>query len=114
MGGFNVLNEIAGAPITEVTGWGFIALFLFVAGVVIFVLAAIELEGPAVVFGLFLAVVFGAILLVFGYTHETGEYEPTRYEITLKPGAIIDATRWDIVSHRGEIYVIQERKPSAD
>jgi hypothetical protein len=39
--------------------------------------------------------------------------QPTRYEITLKPGAVIDATRWTITEQRGEIFVI-EAKEGAD
>lgn len=38
--------------------------------------------------------------------------EPIRHEVTLRPGYVIDATKYEIVGHRGKIYVIEEREAS--
>jgi len=34
---------------------------------------------------------------------------PVRHEVTLRPGHVIDATKYEIVEQRGQIYVIEER-----
>ncbi|QOT13763.1 hypothetical protein JNUCC32_31240 (plasmid) [Paenibacillus sp. JNUCC32] len=36
--------------------------------------------------------------------------EPIRHEVTLRPGHVIDATKYEIVEQRGKIYVIEERE----
>jgi hypothetical protein len=35
---------------------------------------------------------------------------PIRHEVTLRPGHVIDATKYEIVEQRGKIYVIEERE----
>jgi len=39
---------------------------------------------------------------------------PLRYEVTLKQDAVIDATKWEIISQRGEIYVIEAKETDND
>lgn len=56
----------------------------------------------ALFFGTIGAVI--TILLAF-YVHE-----PVRHEVTLRPGYVIDATKYEVVEQRGQIYVIEERK----
>lgn len=36
--------------------------------------------------------------------------KPIRHEVTLRPGHVIDATKYEIVEQRGKIYVIEERE----
>jgi len=36
--------------------------------------------------------------------------EPIRHEVTLRPGGVIDAVKYDIIEQRGAIYVIEERE----
>ncbi|WP_178023047.1 hypothetical protein [uncultured Paenibacillus sp.] len=48
------------------------------------------------------------ILLAF-YVHE-----PVRHEVTLRPGYVIDATKYEVVEQRGQIYVIEERKEARE
>ncbi|WP_054958434.1 hypothetical protein [Paenibacillus dakarensis] len=36
--------------------------------------------------------------------------EPIRHEVTLRPGYVIDAAKYEIVEQRGKIYVIEERE----
>lgn len=36
--------------------------------------------------------------------------QPDKYEVILREGESIDATKYKIIEHRGKIYVIQERK----
>ena len=35
---------------------------------------------------------------------------PIRHEVTLRPGYVIDAEKYEIVEQRGKIYVIEERE----
>lgn len=35
---------------------------------------------------------------------------PIRHEVTLRPGHVIDATKYEVVEQRGKIYVIEERE----
>lgn len=35
---------------------------------------------------------------------------PIRHEVTLRPGHVIDAQKYEIVEQRGKIYVIEERE----
>lgn len=49
-----------------------------------------------------------AVMAIYGVNNP--EVEPIRHEVTLEPGAIIDASKYVIVEQRGEIYVIEERE----
>lgn len=50
----------------------------------------------------------GAFLI--GASVARPEPVPVRHEVTLQPDGVIDATKYTIVEHRGEIYVIEERE----
>lgn len=41
-----------------------------------------------------------------------GASEPVRHEVTLRPGGVIDAVKYDIIEQRGAIFVIEERTPA--
>lgn len=38
--------------------------------------------------------------------------EPVRHEVTLRPGHVIDAAKYEVIEQRGAIYVIEEREVS--
>lgn len=65
-------------------------------------IALVETEPGALLAGL----VCAALAVVLGLN----AHEPVRHEVTLQPGHIIDATKYEIIEQRGEIYVIEERK----
>lgn len=54
----------------------------------------------------FLAAAWFALLAIASFVY----VEPTRHEVTLRPGHVIDAEKYEIVEHRGKIYVIEERE----
>ncbi|MMZ60160.1 hypothetical protein D1872_222350 [compost metagenome] len=74
---------------------GLLGSFLFIGGMVE--------DGPVeVLFGILLA----AIAIAAGmHTHE-----PVRHEVTLRPGHVIDAAKYEVIEQRGRIYVIEERE----
>lgn len=59
-----------------------------------------------------IALVIGLVLTFFMFASVANVKEPVRHEVTLRPGYIIDATKYEIVEQRGEIYVIEEREGS--
>lgn len=99
----DVLNTIGGGvdgvAILFAILLGIIALILIIGGLV-------EDEAAAVGFGLLFAVV--AIFFA------TKIHEPVRHEVTLRPGHVIDATKYEIIEQRGQIYVIEEREVSGE
>jgi multisubunit Na+/H+ antiporter MnhE subunit len=40
----------------------------------------------------------------------TNAFPPVRHEVTLRPGYVIDAAKYEIIEQRGLIYVIEERE----
>lgn len=52
----------------------------------------------------------GALLAVGAIAVLVSAFPPVRYEVTLRPGYVIDAAKYEIVEQRGRIYVIEERK----
>jgi|GEM_PF-6825675 len=74
---------------------GILGSFLFIGGMV-------EDEPVAVLFGILLgAIAIAAAILT---------NEPVRHEVTLRPGHVIDATKYEVIEQRGQIYVIEERE----
>jgi hypothetical protein len=102
----NVLNTTGGG----IDVWAVIAILFFAILALVFlflstVAFADNEKGVAVVVFL-MALLFGAVSLA-AYSDR---FEPVRYEVTLQPGYVIDATKYDIVKQRGEIYVIEVRE----
>lgn len=60
--------------------------------------------------GEFMALTFGIIYLIGGLLLVILSKEPIRHEVTLRPGHVIDATKYEVVEQRGKIYVIEERE----
>lgn len=100
--------------VLNTTGGGSIGLFLFL-GIAVFgagiyaayyVIDAIKSRayGFAAIFVAYtvIALFIGLLLL--------NDKEPIRHEVTLRPGHVIDATKYEIVEQRGKIYVIEERE----
>lgn len=108
----DVLNTSGGAPITEFTGWGIVLIIVFFIALVI-VSGSVQAESfGGFLFGLAIAVIIVVIKLNGGLERETGELTPIRHEVTLRPGYVIDAKKYEIVEQRGQIYVIEERRVS--
>lgn len=57
---------------------------------------------------LFCAILIGGVTLLV-LADEKGR-DPIRHEVTLRPGHVIDATKYEVVEQRGQIYVIEERE----
>ncbi|WP_339811185.1 hypothetical protein MKY63_00835 [Paenibacillus sp. FSL R7-0189] len=54
----------------------------------------------------------GALLIVLSVLKP--DYIPITHEVTLRPGGVIDARKYDIIEQRGAIFVIEEREVSAE
>lgn len=54
------------------------------------------------------AVLFTLITVLLAVSIKT----PVRHEVTLRPGGVIDAVKYDIIEQRGAIFVIEERTPA--
>ena len=63
-----------------------------------------DFYGFAAIFALFM-VLSTLIAVLFFTTHQ-----PVRHEVTLRQGYVIDATKYEVIEQRGEIYVIEERE----
>lgn len=86
------------------------ALFM-IGGIVMFMISASysrDKDGVNAV-GSFLT---GLVAFAIGIAFITGDgaEEPIRHEVTLRPGHVIDATKYEVVEQRGKIYVIEERE----
>ncbi|MBJ6364185.1 hypothetical protein ACFOQM_23475 [Paenibacillus sp. GCM10012307] len=108
MNGVTVLNTMGGgvSPVLVflMVMWFLALCFFFGCGI-----SALKDEE------IFLAIISGLIcvtLIVGLLVVWTDRFEPIRYEVTVNPGHVIDAVRWEIVEQRGEIYVIQAREES--
>lgn len=55
------------------------------------------------------AFIFTAIATVMAYAMFYVEV-PVRHEVTLRPGYVIDAAKYEVIERRGKIYVIEERE----
>lgn len=106
-----IINTINGSPVIETsTMIGIILVLCIGLGVALF-LTAIDEDSPIMaIFGLVICII-ATSCLAGGYAkRESGELTPTKYEVILREGYVIDATRYEIVEQRGKIYVIQERE----
>ena len=63
--------------------------------------------GFAILFAVLCTFAFSAGAILCG---EATEKSPIRHEVTLRPGYVIDAEKYEIVEQRGKIYVIEERE----
>lgn len=95
----DVLNTYGG-------GLDGLAVFLvIVAGLFAIVLFAIAFE--EIELGAFLA---GLVCAAFAVVIGLNAHEPVRHEVTLRPGHVIDAAKYEVIEQRGQIYVIEERE----
>lgn len=101
---FEVLNTYGGG----IEWWDVVcAVLLMLCGVLMFYVAAEENTASKTFAPVSIGLVFTVISLWLLFDIPKTE---VKYEITLKPNQIIDATKWEIVEQRGDIYVITERK----
>lgn len=105
MDGITILNEMGGGFDSSAMWGGIIigiwALIFFVIGVY----ALFDGEGEVATGLCLLALILG----IFSALLFSQMYPPKQYEVTLEPGAVIDATQWEIVEKRGEIYVLEAK-----
>lgn len=97
----DVLNTYGGGTDGFVIALGVIAC---VGGLVVLVCGIVAVETPPVVLGLLMLL---AGLLAFATANQ-----PVRHEVTLRPGHVIDAAKYEVIEQRGAIYVIEEREVS--
>ncbi|OMC96230.1 hypothetical protein MKX34_24000 [Paenibacillus sp. FSL R5-0636] len=99
----DVLNTYGG----ETSTLAIIAAIIIGVLALFFLIAAFILAEPGV---LVIAGVLG-VLAMIGWANAS---EPFRHEVTLRPGGVIDAVKYDIIEQRGAIYVIEEREAIAE
>lgn len=95
----DVLNTYGGVidsgAVILVILFGLLALFFLVGAIV-------TKEG--VLIALTVALIFATALTASNLR------APITHEVTLRPGGVIDAVKYDIIEQRGAIYVIEERE----
>ncbi|WP_103110224.1 hypothetical protein [Brevibacillus reuszeri] len=99
------------------TGFDAVSRVFFVLGFILTIVAwflamlwSLSADSKGVVTFIVAAVFFGCMTWV---AHEAADTY-TRHEVTLRPGHVIDATKYEIVEQRGKIYVIEEREAPAE
>jgi hypothetical protein len=101
----DVLNTTGGG----VDGWAIVGAILSCLVAVIYgwvaVTACKERDWAWAIGGTLMALCFS--IMTFGCSFGS---QPIRHEVTLRPGHVIDATKYEIVEQRGKIYVIEERE----
>jgi len=73
-------------------------------GLIILIGGVAAIETPPVVIGLLM--IFVGLFAIFNAN------QPVRHEVTLRPGYVIDAAKYEVIEQRGAIYVIEEREVS--
>ncbi|MEK3988031.1 hypothetical protein MHB77_32405 [Paenibacillus sp. FSL K6-3166] len=105
-----MLNTYGGGIVRSVAWWGWALIVLALIGVAALRAALDDASGAPVLCGIVLI----APLIIVGFTsgirHDTEKVTPVRHEVTLRPGGVIDARKYDIIEQRGAIYVIEERE----
>ena len=76
----------------------------------IFIVLGIALIAIAIITDEIWATAVGSALLVGGIIVLTYVTPPIRHEVTLRPGHVIDAAKYEVVEQRGKIFVIEERE----
>ncbi|MCU6709321.1 hypothetical protein M6D81_11445 [Paenibacillus sp. J5C_2022] len=104
--GLNVLNEMGGGP--SAAAIVLAVMYALMAAGCLFYAFKLSAERET-----FFATGITALAILCGAASVlwfADRIEPIRYEVTVQPGHVIDAARWEIVEQRGEIYVIEERE----
>lgn len=73
-------------------------------------MAAILAETIGVAIIGLIMMVFPLVCFVTGVAEQENGRTPTRYEVILEEGYILDATKYQIVEQRGKIFVIEKRE----
>lgn len=110
--GLTILNTTGGGTASEMISGA--AAFALIFGAVALVAAVVwAAEDNSNGFGWvpLIAATVCVALVIFG-RHDAPV--PVKYEVTVQPGHVIDAARWEVVEQRGQIYVIAEREGAAE
>jgi membrane-bound ClpP family serine protease len=93
------------------TGMFFITLLLFVFGMAILLAACDVGDGVGALLGIIIVAVSIVLFCNSEMERETDVKLPLRHEVRFtESGYVLDATKYNIVEQRGQIYVIEERK----
>jgi len=109
MDGLTALNTIGGEVVVGLADWAGATIIISLAAFLASGIAWLQ-SGGKVLGGLSSISLVVLLFLGFSNVGRTETVTPVRYEVTVNPGHVIDAARWETVEQRGEIYVIQERK----
>jgi hypothetical protein len=105
----DVLNTYGGEVVRSVTWWGWALIVLALIGLAGLRAALDGDDGAPLVCGIVLIAPLIIVGITVGIRHDTEKTTPVRHEVTLRPGGVIDAVKYEIVEQRGQIYVIEER-----
>lgn len=105
----DVLNTYGGEVVRSVTWWGWALIVLALIGLAAFRAALDGDAGAPLVCGIVLIAPLIIVGLSVGIRHDTEKTTPIRHEVTLRPGGVIDAQKYEIIEQRGAIFVIEER-----
>lgn len=97
----DVLNTYGGGTDGVMIAIGVIAVLV---GLIVLACGIVAVETPPLVLG-------GLMVIVGLFAFATAN-PPVRHEVTLRPGHVIDAAKYEVIKQRGEIYVIEEREVS--
>lgn len=104
----HVLNTIHGDPTFYSTWYGWVAVALFIIGLVT---CGVSVEGGSPKFLIAGAVIFiVSMILLFTVPLKlpTGQHEPDKLEVKITdPHYVIDATKYKVLSKRGEIVTLE-------
>lgn len=105
----NVLATTGGEPAVIAVVLGIVFLLLALGTFAVFVSFLADKD----VIQAILSGMCAALILVLGIAF-LGTKEPVRYEVTLEPGTVIDATKYEVIGQRGQIYVIEPKEDAAE
>ncbi|WP_434750216.1 hypothetical protein [Paenibacillus amylolyticus] len=81
-----------------------IGVIACIVGLVVLIAGITAVETPPLV--------LGGLMMLVGLFAFAAANQPVRHEVTLRPGHVIDAAKYEVIDQRGAIYVIEEREVS--
>ncbi|WP_427050414.1 hypothetical protein [Paenibacillus sp. TC-CSREp1] len=97
----DVLNTYGGGTDTVLIVLGVI---MCIVGLTVLIAGFAAVETPPLV--------LGGLMMLVGLFAIASANSPVRHEVTLRPGHVIDAAKYEVIDQRGAIYVIEEREVS--
>ncbi|WP_449600330.1 hypothetical protein [Paenibacillus sp. Marseille-Q9583] len=95
----DVLNTYGG----ETDGFLIVLAVILAALALLFLICVLLTDEPM----FFLPMIVCALFALAAWSSAS---EPLTHEVTLRPGGVIDAVKYEIIEQRGAIYVIEERE----